>query len=123
VLSLACHKLRNPYLLNNSTSDFVSASLMQSFSCCAGWQQHPCVSGPFSPHDILTAQRLVQVWQLVDGAWAQCRFFIRDGMAFPDLVHALRPNPKNHIQEVRNLASLSCWLDLLCALCPATDDC
>jgi catalase len=26
-------------------------------------------------------------------------FFIRDGMAFPDLVHALRPNPKNHIQE------------------------
>ena len=30
-----------------------------------------------------------------------CRFFIRDGMAFPDLVHALRPNPKNHIQEAR----------------------
>jgi len=26
-------------------------------------------------------------------------FFIRDGMQFPDLVHALRPNPKNHIQE------------------------
>jgi catalase len=26
-------------------------------------------------------------------------FFIRDGMQFPDLVHALRPNPVNHIQE------------------------
>ena len=27
------------------------------------------------------------------------RFFIRDGMKFPDMVHALKPNPKNHIQE------------------------
>ncbi|KAL4522703.1 hypothetical protein Ndes2526A_g00942 [Nannochloris sp. 'desiccata'] len=26
-------------------------------------------------------------------------FFIRDGMKFPDMVHALKPNPKNHIQE------------------------
>ena len=26
-------------------------------------------------------------------------FFIRDGYQFPDLVHALRPNPKTHIQE------------------------
>jgi catalase len=26
-------------------------------------------------------------------------FFIRDGMQFPDLVHCLRPNPKNNIQE------------------------
>eukprot|EP00884_Botryococcus_braunii_P020217 jgi/Botrbrau1/687/Bobra.160_2s0010.1 len=26
-------------------------------------------------------------------------FFIRDGAVFPELVHALRPNPKNHIQE------------------------
>ncbi|KAK9819827.1 hypothetical protein WJX72_002822 [[Myrmecia] bisecta] len=26
-------------------------------------------------------------------------FFIRDGFKFPDLVHALRPNPKNNIQE------------------------
>jgi hypothetical protein len=26
-------------------------------------------------------------------------FFIKDGLKFPDLVHALRPNPKNHIQE------------------------
>jgi hypothetical protein len=26
-------------------------------------------------------------------------FFIRDGIQFPDLVHSLRPNPKNHIQE------------------------
>ncbi|KAK9814659.1 hypothetical protein WJX72_009344 [[Myrmecia] bisecta] len=26
-------------------------------------------------------------------------FFIRDGFKFPDLVHALRPNPRNHIQE------------------------
>ena len=25
-------------------------------------------------------------------------FFIRDGAQFPDLVHALRPNPKTHIQ-------------------------
>ena len=26
-------------------------------------------------------------------------FFIRDGFKFPDLVHALRPNPVNNIQE------------------------
>eukprot|EP00898_Chlorokybus_atmophyticus_P001389 jgi/Chlat1/2250/Chrsp17S02564 len=26
-------------------------------------------------------------------------FFIRDGMQFPDMVHALKPNPKSHIQE------------------------
>jgi len=26
-------------------------------------------------------------------------FFIRDGMKFPDMVHALKPNPKSHIQE------------------------
>lgn len=25
-------------------------------------------------------------------------FFIRDGMKFPDMVHALKPNPRNHIQ-------------------------
>lgn len=26
-------------------------------------------------------------------------FFIRDGMKFPDMIHALKPNPKSHIQE------------------------
>ncbi|KAF2312490.1 hypothetical protein GH714_034861 [Hevea brasiliensis] len=26
-------------------------------------------------------------------------FFIRDGIKFPDMVHALKPNPKSHIQE------------------------
>jgi len=26
-------------------------------------------------------------------------FFIRDGIQFPDLVHCLRPNPKNNIKE------------------------
>lgn len=26
-------------------------------------------------------------------------FFIRDGIKFPDMVHALKPNPKNHLQE------------------------
>lgn len=26
-------------------------------------------------------------------------FFIRDGISFPDMVHALKPNPQNHIQE------------------------
>lgn len=25
-------------------------------------------------------------------------FFIRDGMKFPDLIHALKPNPKKHVQ-------------------------
>lgn len=24
---------------------------------------------------------------------------MRDGIKFPDMVHALKPNPKNHIQE------------------------
>ena len=33
-------------------------------------------------------------------AWALLQvFFVRDGMKFPDMVHALKPNPKNHIQE------------------------
>lgn len=27
-------------------------------------------------------------------------FFVRDGIKFPDMVHALKPNPKSHIQEV-----------------------
>ncbi len=31
-------------------------------------------------------------------------FFIRDGMKFPDMVHSLKPNPKNHIQA-RQLAA------------------
>eukprot|EP00850_Spirogloea_muscicola_P013078 SM000087S23360 [mRNA] locus=s87:209533:213343:- [translate_table: standard] len=26
-------------------------------------------------------------------------FFIRDGIKFPDMIHALKPNPKTHIQE------------------------
>ncbi|KAL8135777.1 catalase isozyme 1-like [Apium graveolens] len=26
-------------------------------------------------------------------------FFVRDGMKFPDMVHAFKPNPKSHIQE------------------------
>ena len=26
-------------------------------------------------------------------------FFIRDGIKFPDMIHALKPNPKNHLQE------------------------
>lgn len=26
-------------------------------------------------------------------------FFIRDGISFPDMVHALKPNPRNHVQE------------------------
>ena len=31
--------------------------------------------------------------------WLLQVFFIRDGFKFPDLVHALRPNPVNNIQE------------------------
>eukprot|EP00249_Psilotum_nudum_P010417 c22529_g1_i1 orf=179-1657(+) len=27
-------------------------------------------------------------------------FFVRDGIKFPDMVHALKPNPKSHIQEM-----------------------
>ena len=34
---------------------------------------------------------------------SQCRINVmstcRDGIKFPDMVHALKPNPKNHIQE------------------------
>lgn len=26
-------------------------------------------------------------------------FFIRDGIKFPDVIHAFKPNPKSHIQE------------------------
>jgi catalase len=31
-------------------------------------------------------------------------FFVRDGIKFPDMVHALKPNPKNHIQEFWRIA-------------------
>ncbi|GAB4823505.1 hypothetical protein N2152v2_010551 [Parachlorella kessleri] len=33
-------------------------------------------------------------------------FFIRDGMKFPDVIRALKPNPKNHIQEGWRIADL-----------------
>ena len=36
-------------------------------------------------------------WDLVGNNFPV--FFVRDGMKFPDMVHALKPNPKNHIQE------------------------
>ncbi|MEW5300305.1 MAG: hypothetical protein WDW38_008259 [Sanguina aurantia] len=36
-------------------------------------------------------------WDLVGNNFPV--FFIRDGMKFPDLVHAVSPNPKTHIQE------------------------
>ncbi|BDA50585.1 Catalase [Coccomyxa sp. Obi] len=36
-------------------------------------------------------------WDLVGNNFPV--FFIRDGIKFPDMVHALKPNPKNHIQE------------------------
>ena len=36
-------------------------------------------------------------WDLVGNNFPV--FFVRDGMSFPDMVHALKPNPKSHIQE------------------------
>ena len=33
-------------------------------------------------------------------------FFIRDGMKFPDLVHAFKPSPKDNQQKVRQAATL-----------------
>eukprot|EP00891_Asterochloris_glomerata_P000316 jgi/Astpho2/316/Aster-02200 len=36
-------------------------------------------------------------WDLVGNNFPV--FFVRDGIKFPDMVHALKPNPKNHIQE------------------------
>lgn len=36
-------------------------------------------------------------WDLVGNNFPV--FFIRDGIKFPDMVHALKPNPKSHIQE------------------------
>ncbi|CAI5487462.1 unnamed protein product [Closterium sp. Naga37s-1] len=33
-------------------------------------------------------------------------FFIRDGIKFPDVIHALKPNPKTHIQEGWRIADL-----------------
>lgn len=36
-------------------------------------------------------------WDLVGNNFPV--FFIRDGMQFPDMVHALKPNPKTHLQE------------------------
>ncbi|MEW5304448.1 MAG: hypothetical protein WDW36_007058 [Sanguina aurantia] len=36
-------------------------------------------------------------WDLVGNNFPV--FFVRDGMKFPDMVHALKPNPKSHLQE------------------------
>ncbi|KAL8491497.1 hypothetical protein ACS0TY_023203 [Phlomoides rotata] len=36
-------------------------------------------------------------WDLVGNNFPV--FFIRDGMKFPDVIHAFKPNPKSHIQE------------------------
>lgn len=36
-------------------------------------------------------------WDLVGNNFPV--FFVRDGMNFPDMVHALKPNPKTHLQE------------------------
>jgi Catalase len=58
-------------------------------------------------------------------------FFVRDGMKFPDMVHALKPNPKNHIQAraapyclyLKTLLLLllylllTSWVACLCAGC------
>lgn len=41
-------------------------------------------------------------WDLVGNNFPV--FFVRDGMKFPDMVHALKPNPKNHIQEFWRIA-------------------
>lgn len=41
-------------------------------------------------------------WDLVGNNFPV--FFVRDGIKFPDMVHALKPNPKNHIQEFWRIA-------------------
>ena len=59
-------------------------------------------------------------WDLVGNNFPV--FFVRDGIKFPDMVHALKPNPKNHIQENWRIAdffshipesmhmvSIPCW--------------
>jgi hypothetical protein len=62
----------------------------------------PQVAGPTSLHVVLQcAPHLVPcsaVMQTLPCARPQV-FFIRDGIQFTDLVHCLRPNPKNNIQE------------------------
>ncbi|KAK9865694.1 hypothetical protein WJX84_010221 [Apatococcus fuscideae] len=47
-------------------------------------------------------------WDLVGNNFPV--FFIRDGIQFPDLVHALKPNPRSHLQE-----GCASWIS-----CPAT---
>lgn len=53
-------------------------------------------------------------------------FFVRDGMSFPDMVHALKPNPKNNIQEFWRIWDYfaSCVLpSLLCSAHSALPAC
>ena len=45
-------------------------------------------------------------------------FFIRDSMAFPDLVHSLRPNPKSNVQEVSwQYPAILDWTRLIFLFC------
>lgn len=71
------------------------------------WQRKECQG---STHKWCTS--IIRFWSRLCWGWFACRegnwdlvgnnfpvFFVRDGMKFPDMVHALKPNPKNHIQE------------------------
>ncbi|KAK9081600.1 hypothetical protein Sjap_026634 [Stephania japonica] len=67
-------------------------------------QGHPSALVPFLPTDDNVANmgsstilRALGNFDLVGNNFPV--FFIRDGMKFPDMVHALKPNPKSHIQE------------------------
>jgi catalase len=46
-------------------------------------------------------------------------FFVRDGISFPDTVHALKPNPRNHIQGVYRSSHVCCvqlpWATTRCS--------
>ncbi|URE35911.1 hypothetical protein MUK42_18263 [Musa troglodytarum] len=49
-------------------------------------------------------------------------FFIRDGMKFPDMVHALKPNPKSHIQENWRILDFSLTTQRACMFSFLFDD-
>ncbi|KAI8015503.1 Catalase isozyme 1 [Camellia lanceoleosa] len=47
-------------------------------------------------------------------------FFVRDGMKFPDMVHALKPNPKSHIQENWRIVDFSPTIQRVCICSPSS---
>jgi hypothetical protein len=90
---------------------------LQGCWCCLPWTSliaFHCVV--YALQSLLHCVRAV-LHSAVTVLWLQGNnmpvFFIRDGISFPDMVHALKPNPRSHIQGER--VPPLCWWPQTCA--------